>query len=52
LKLAADTPGTDDGFVYGTVTPDNKRVTSAGRVARCMGCHDNAPHERLFGLKR
>lgn len=52
MKLAANTPGTDDGYVYGTVTPDGKRVTSAGRVERCMGCHDNAPHERLFGLKR
>ncbi len=51
-KLAKSTPGTDDGYVYGTVTADGKTVTSAGRVKRCMGCHDNAPHERLFGLKR
>jgi hypothetical protein len=41
--------GTDAGWVYGTVAPDGT-VTSAGRVARCMGCHEAAPHERLFGL--
>jgi len=36
--------------IYGTVAPDGT-VTSAGRVANCMGCHvDNATHERLFGL--
>jgi hypothetical protein len=44
-------PGTDDGWIYGTITPDGA-VTSAGRVGTCMGCHvDQAPHERLFGLK-
>lgn len=43
-------PGTDAGWVYGTVAPDGT-VTSAGRVARCMGCHTrSARHERLFGL--
>lgn len=41
--------GTDAGWVYGTVAPDGK-VTSAGRVESCMGCHDSATHERLFGL--
>jgi hypothetical protein len=42
------TPGTDDGFVYGTLTPTGD-VTSAGRVASCMGCHAKAKHGRLFG---
>ena len=42
--------GTDDGWVYGTITTDGV-VTSAGRVATCMGCHEDAPHGRLFGLK-
>jgi hypothetical protein len=38
------------GWVYGTVAPDGT-VTSAGRVASCMGCHTpSAKHERLFGL--
>jgi hypothetical protein len=41
--------GTDAGWIYGTVAPDGS-VTSAGRVARCMSCHEASPHERLFGL--
>ena len=49
LKLPAGTAGTDAGWVYGTATPGGE-VTSAGRVASCMGCHVSAPHERLFGL--
>jgi hypothetical protein len=50
LKLDPQTPGTDEGWVYGTVTADGKKVTSAGRVESCMGCHKGAPHDRLFGL--
>ncbi|MDI1442635.1 hypothetical protein [Polyangium sp. 6x1] len=49
LKVAPGTPGTDTGWVYGTVTPEGE-VTSAGRVASCMGCHVSARHERVFGL--
>lgn len=49
LKVAPETAGTDAGWVYGTVTPDGV-VTSAGRVASCMGCHVSARHERVFGL--
>ena len=52
FKLDSKTPGTDDGWVYGTVTPDGKKVTAAGRVASCMKCHQDAPHDRLFGLPR
>jgi len=40
---------TDAGWVYGTVTADGTTVTSAGKVASCMGCHEHAKHERLFG---
>lgn len=40
---------TDAGWVYGTITSDGKTVTSAGRVASCMGCHVDAKRERLFG---
>jgi hypothetical protein len=50
FKLDPQTPGTDEGWVYGTVTPDGKEVTSAGRVEACMRCHQKAPHDRLFGL--
>ncbi len=50
-KVAASAAdGTDAGWVYGTVAVDGT-VTSAGRVASCMSCHDSdASHERLFGL--
>ncbi len=48
----APAESTDEGWVYGTVTPDGKSVTSAGRVASCMACHEKADHHRLFGLPR
>lgn len=41
---------TDQGWLYGTISADGKQVTSAGKVASCMGCHEKAPHGRLFGL--
>jgi hypothetical protein len=50
LEQPAGTPGTDDGYVYGTLTPAGE-VTSAGRVASCVNCHANAAHHRLFGPK-
>ncbi len=46
------TPGTDDGWVYGTVTPDGKAVIEVGRIENCMNCHQKAPHGRLFGLPK
>lgn len=43
--------GADEGWVYGTVSSGPQpRVTSAGRVGSCMGCHTKAPHGRLFGM--
>jgi hypothetical protein len=48
-KLDPKTPDTDAGWVYATITPDGKNVTSAGRVESCMECHRNRP-DRLFGL--
>ena len=48
-KLPAGTDGTDAGWVYGTVTASGQ-VTSAGRVASCMGCHLDATSDRLFGI--
>jgi hypothetical protein len=51
FKTEPSTPGTDQGWVYGTVTADGKTVTSAGRVESCMGCHQDAKHDRLFGLQ-
>jgi cytochrome P460 len=52
LKLDPETKDTDQGWVYGTVTPDGKKVTSAGRVESCMKCHQQAKHDRLFGLSK
>ena len=48
IRLPPSTPGTDDGWIYGTLTPAGE-VTSAGRVPSCMGCHESARHGRLFG---
>jgi hypothetical protein len=50
FKMDPKTPDTDQGWVYGTVTADGKKVTSAGRVESCMRCHQKATHDRLFGL--
>jgi hypothetical protein len=50
FKVDPGTPDTDEGWVYGTVTADGREVTSAGRVGSCLGCHQQAPHDRLFGL--
>ncbi|HUY87665.1 MAG TPA: hypothetical protein VMV10_02915 [Pirellulales bacterium] len=49
FKLPPDAPGTDSGWVYGTVTADRQRVTSAGRIASCADCHRQSPGDRLFG---
>ena len=45
----AATP-TPTSTLYATVTPDRKRVTAAGRIETCMGCHEKAEHDRQFGL--
>lgn len=50
FRLDPATPGTDLGWVYGTLDADGARVTSSGRVQSCMGCHTQAPSERLFGI--
>lgn len=48
MTKVGDIDGTDAGWIYGTIV--DGRVTSAGRVASCAGCHEGATHERLFGL--
>jgi hypothetical protein len=50
-KFDRATPGTDDGWVYGTVTSDGKTVTSAGKIESCIKCHQDGTVDRLFGLK-
>lgn len=49
-KLAPDTPDTDQGWIYGTIDR-NGVVTSAGRVASCIRCHEDAAEDRRFGLR-
>lgn len=51
LKLEKDTPGTDEGWVYGTVSTKGE-VTAAGNLASCRHCHELAKDERLFGLAK
>ncbi len=50
LKKDPKTPGTDEGWIYGTVSADGKTVTSSGRVHSCMSCHVEASRDRLFGM--
>lgn len=49
-RVDPKTPGTDGGWVYGTVASDGATITSSGLVASCMGCHKDAKYERLFGM--
>jgi hypothetical protein len=50
FKLDPAVPETDEGWVYATVSAGGQ-VTSSGRVASCMGCHEtSATHERLYGV--
>jgi hypothetical protein len=51
MKKVGAGDGTDAGWIYGTIAQSGE-VTSAGRVASCIGCHEDAPHDRLFGPKR
>lgn len=51
LRPADDSPGTDAGWIYGTVSPGGE-VTSAGLVASCMDCHAQAAEGRVFGLPK
>jgi hypothetical protein len=51
FKLDRATPDTDDGWVYATILPDG-RVTAAGLVGSCQRCHEDAAHDRLFGVPK
>jgi hypothetical protein len=43
--------GTDRGWIYATLTEDGREVTSAGKVESCMGCHNDAGDDRVFGVR-
>ena len=49
LKMEADTPATDQGWVYGVVDPESKVVSESGKIPSCIQCHQDAKHDRLFG---
>lgn len=51
-KLATDTPKTDQGWVYGVVDADTRKVVASGKVASCMSCHVEAKNDRLFGARQ
>ncbi len=50
FKTLEGTPGTDQGWVYGTVSADGNKVTSVGLVQNCIQCHQDAPYDRQIGL--
>lgn len=52
FKTLESTPGTDQGWVYGTVSADAKRVLSVGRLKNCMQCHREAAYDRQIGILR
>ena len=50
MKVDPDEPGTDRGWIYGTINTAGE-ITAAGQIQSCMDCHHKAPHDRLFGLE-
>lgn len=44
------TPPTDRGWIYATVAADGT-VTGAGKMSKCIRCHEDAGVGRLFGMK-
>ncbi len=50
VNLGPEVKGTDAGWVYGTLSPDYRHVTSVGLVTSCMSCHDSVAKGRVFGL--
>ena len=45
-----ESENTDEGWVYGVVTPDGESVKAAGKLESCMECHVEAEHDRVFGI--
>jgi hypothetical protein len=52
MKLDPKTPGTDEGWVYATTSPDGTEVVESGLIESCMNCHQTGTKDRLFGLPR
>jgi len=51
FKLEAGTPNTDGGWAYATITAEGQ-LTAAGRIQSCIGCHQEAEYDRLFGVPK
>jgi hypothetical protein len=51
FKVDPATPNTDGGWVYATITAAGQ-LTAAGKVKSCIGCHQEAPNDRLFGVPK
>jgi hypothetical protein len=49
-KLDPATEGTDEGWIYAAIDYESGKVTAAGKLANCMGCHKDARKDRMFGL--
>jgi hypothetical protein len=41
----------DGGWIYATITAAGQ-LTAAGRIQSCIGCHQEAEHDRLFGVHK
>ncbi len=39
-----------NGWVFATTTPDGEEITALGKIESCVNCHQDAPHNGLFGL--
>lgn len=50
LMIKTGDAESDGGWIYATATADGKTVTSSGRLANCMECHQGAKRDRMFGL--
>lgn len=52
-RLARDTPGTDQGWVYGVVRPaglSGPEVLASGLIESCINCHRWATSDRMLGM--
>jgi hypothetical protein len=49
FKVDEKSARTDEGWIYATVAPDLKTVTSVGVVESCAACHRESTNERIIG---
>jgi hypothetical protein len=50
LMIKTGKADSDEGWIYATASPDGKTLTSWGKLAACMECHQEAKNDRLFGV--